>query len=95
MAVAADILWAAVAAYAIWRWAAVADRWLDRTHPTLPLAPEDTKVPEDLVALAMTESETWAQEELLKAMKEKYDLYGDWNRVRLAFGVGAWAGESA
>lgn len=88
MAVAANILWAAVAAYAIWRWAAVADRWLDRTHPTLPPAPEDTKVPEDLVALAMTESEAWAQEETIKAMRERYETCRDWNMVRSAFGVG-------
>lgn len=58
-------------------------------------APDGVVVPEDLVAVALTESEPWAQEEMLKAMREKYKVYGDWNRVRSAFGVGAWAGGDA
>ena len=90
----ADLTWPLAVVVAVYR---LATAW-ERFSPPLPQeipAPEGVVVPEDLVAVAMTESETWAQEELLKAMKEKYDLYGDWNRVRSAFGVGAWAGESA
>jgi hypothetical protein len=41
------------------------------------------------MALAMTHSETWAQEDTLKAIRERYEQLQDWNRVRSAFGVGS------
>ena len=82
------VCWPAVAVYAVWRWAAVADRWLDRVRPVLPPAPQEADVPEDLVALALTHSEAWAQEDTLKAMRERYAELKDWQKVRFAFGVG-------
>ena len=88
------ITWPVAVVIAVYRLATARERFA----PPLPqeiAAPEGVVVPEDLVALALTESEPWAQEEMLKAMKEKYELHGDWNRVRSAFGVGAWAGGDA
>jgi hypothetical protein len=49
---------------------------------------EDVEIPEDLVALAMTHSEGWAQEDTIKAIRERYEQLRDWNRVRSAFGIG-------
>jgi len=45
-------------------------------------------VPEDLMALAMQENEMWAQEELMRVIRERYEMYRDWNRVRSAMGLG-------
>jgi len=45
-------------------------------------------VPDDLVAVAMQENEAWAQEEVLRAITERYEKLNDWNKVRFAMGVG-------
>jgi hypothetical protein len=88
-----DITWPLALVVVAYR---VASAWERISVPVSPeiAAPDGVVVPEDLVAVALTESEPWAQEEMLKAMREKYELYGDWNRVRSAFGVGAWAGDT-
>ena len=80
------LIWAGVAMYAIAQaMDAVALFAPDRTanQPDAPV-----EVPEDLVALAMTEQEAWAQEETIRAMRERYEALKDWNLVRAAFGVG-------
>jgi len=54
----------------------------------LPAAPPpNTAIPSDLASLALQQSEAWAQEESLKAMRELYADVGDWNLVRMKFGV--------
>lgn len=50
--------------------------------------PYSTVVPEDLVAVAMQYPDGWAQEDMMKAIREKYDALRDWNLVRSAFNVG-------
>jgi len=50
--------------------------------------PEEVEVPEDLVAYAMQEREAWAQEEVLRAVRERYEELRDWNKVRSAVGIG-------
>jgi hypothetical protein len=50
--------------------------------------PVQEEIPEDLVALAMQENEAWAQEELLRVMRERYEELRDWNKVRSAVGIG-------
>jgi hypothetical protein len=87
MTVVGDILWPAAFAYAVWRFAAVAERWAPAAPDVAP-EPEDVEVPDDLVALALTHSETWAQEDTLKAMRERYADLKDWQKVRFAFGIG-------
>jgi len=80
------LIWAAVVTYAVIR---VADTLTlfapDRTmhQPSDPI-----EVPEDLVALAMTEQEAWAQEETIRAIRERYESLKDWQLVRAAFGIG-------
>lgn len=81
-------LWAAVATYGIWRLGNVAEAALAAWRPVAPGDGELIEVPADLIAVAMQESEAWAQEETLKAMRERYETLRDWNRVRAAFGVG-------
>lgn len=81
------LLWPGVGAYAVWRWAAVVERWAPARADLAP-DPKDAPVPDDLVALAMTHSEPWAQEDTLKAMRERYAELQDWQKVRFAFGVG-------
>jgi len=53
-----------------------------------PELDEAFDIPEDLLALSMQENESWAQEELVRVMREKYETYKDWNRVRTAMGLG-------
>lgn len=80
------LIWAAVAVYAITRGADVVGRFApDRSAQQVP---EAIEVPEDLVALAMTEQEAWAQEETIRAIRERYESLKDWQLVRAAFGIG-------
>lgn len=85
------LLWAAVAVYAVWRLSQVAEKWSPPQHTGAGKGTgwEAIPVPDDLMALAMTHSETWAQEDTLKAIRERYEQLQDWNRVRSAFGVGS------
>lgn len=82
----AHLLWAAVAVYGIYRLAQV----MERFAPVRPeaIVPEQVAVPEDLMAYAMSFSETWAQEDAMRAVHQSYDQWKDWNRVRAAMGIG-------
>jgi hypothetical protein len=71
---------------------AIADKWSEQKPKAA--APQDLiKVPEDLIALALNERETWAQEETLRAIRERYEDLQDWNAVRAAIGVAMREGE--
>ena len=78
------LLWVAVTAYAVWRLAAVAERFV----PTPPKDQAPVQVPHDLMAFALSHEEEWAQEDVMKAIRERYELTNDWNAVRMAFGIG-------
>lgn len=79
------VIWASVVMYVVHRALALVAAW-QAVRTVDPLAP--VEVPDDLIALANQERETWAQEETLRAMRERYEALGDWNLVRSAFGVG-------
>ena len=79
------LIWAGVALFTIHELRTFANEWT-AIKAIDPLAP--VEVPDDLVALANQERESWAQEETLRAMRERYEALGDWNLVRSAFGVG-------
>ncbi|MGA1677607.1 MAG: hypothetical protein ACO377_14420 [Pseudomonadales bacterium] len=81
------LLWAAVVVYAIHRLGDLAARFAP-ARPDAALPPAPAEVPEDLVAVANMEREPWAQEEVLRAIRERYEEVRDWNRVRAALGVG-------
>jgi hypothetical protein len=50
--------------------------------------PPPVEVPEDLQAVATQEQAGWAQEEVLRAIRERFEDLKDWNKVRSAFGIG-------
>lgn len=82
-----NLLWAAVAVYAVATAKTVVLPLLSKAQPAVKVE-EEVIIPEDLHALALSESETWAQEETLRAIRESYDIHKDWNRVRFAMGIG-------
>jgi hypothetical protein len=86
-AVLTAVIWAAVAVYAIRQAVAVAGQWAPLREKAIEDA-WDMTVPEDLLAVAMQYPEAWAQEDMMKVIREKYDTLRDWNLVRAAFGVG-------
>ncbi len=83
----AHLLWAAVTVYAIRQIGEIAVRFAP-ARPETALPPAPVEIPEDLVAVANQERESWAQEEVLRVIRERYDDLKDWNRVRAAVGVG-------
>lgn len=81
-------VWAGVVGYGIWRMALVLDRFAPvPTRASGKTADEEVAVPPDLVAVAMMESEPWAQDDMMRVIRERYRTFGDWNRVRAAVGV--------
>lgn len=83
------LLWAAVVVYALHRLSAVLERFAPvRPEEVAPAAESLVEIPEDLVAVAMQERESWAQEETLRAIRERFEDLRDWNKVRAAVGVG-------
>jgi hypothetical protein len=80
------LLWAAVAVYFVHTAAGVVREF--KAAPVAPVLPPPVEIPEDLVAVANQEREPWAQEEVLRSIRERYEDLRDWNRVRSAFGVG-------
>lgn len=83
-----QLLWVAVAAYAVHRFATAMERFAPNVPEAVPSLEPLVEIPEDLVAVAMQERESWAQEEVLRAIRERYEELRDWNRVRAGFGVG-------
>jgi hypothetical protein len=77
-------IWAGVAVYAIRTAATMVHAW----RPGVPASADAVEIPEDLVALAMAHRESWAQEDLLRVIRERYDELQDWNRVRAAMNIG-------
>lgn len=87
----AHVVWAAVVTYAVWRIALAAERIAAVFAPNRNAGADepDVIVPEDLIAFALSQSEQWAQEETLQAIRQSYDKWKDWNRVRASFGIGS------
>jgi hypothetical protein len=85
-------LWAGAFAYAAHRlavaWERVAALQVPPPASVPPTPIEVVEIPDDLLGVALQETEAWAQEEVIRAIREKYELFGDWNRVRSSFGVG-------
>jgi hypothetical protein len=86
MTLVGEILWPVALCWAVSRIASAVERFAPQ--PDEMAQDDDVEIPEDLVALAMTHSEGWAQEDTIKAIRERYEQLRDWNRVRSAFGIG-------
>jgi hypothetical protein len=82
-----EILWPLAFAYSAHTISAAIVKTFARP---IPLAPDSNavEVPDDLVAVSMQENEVWAQEEVLRAITERYEKLQDWNKVRFAMGIG-------
>lgn len=89
--------WVAVAAYGVWACRDVALRFVALATPPVPV--EDApliEIPADIEALAQQESALWAQDDVRKAARERYDALRTsalsdvdrWNLVRKALGIG-------
>jgi len=79
------LLWAAVVVYVVHRAMALAERFVPvRSDATEASA----SIPADLMAYAMSHSESWAQEDAVRAIQQSYEQWKDWNRVRSAMGIG-------
>lgn len=84
-----SVIWALVAVLFMGRLSGIAHRWLSIADPTeREEATKPVLVPDDLMGLAMGESEKWAQDSVLETIRERYDKLKDWNKVRAAVGVG-------
>ena len=82
-----QILWPAVFAYAIWRFAPIAERFAP--VPLGKTTPAQVVLPDDIIAWASEQSEPWAQDEHLQVAREKYLSVGQvWNKTRRALGIG-------
>jgi hypothetical protein len=89
LALLTTALWAGAVAFAAHRFAVAWERVAAlQVPPGAPTPRDAVVVPDDLLGVALQETETWAQEEVIRAIREKYELFGDWNRVRASFGVG-------
>lgn len=84
----ASLAWSAVAVLALVRLNALGHRWLSLRDATTQTA-ASVDIPNDLVGLAMGETEKWAQDATLDVIRQRYEMYKDWNKVRAAMGVGA------
>lgn len=90
MAVPPSLVWAFVAVLALWRTELLIRLFLGREDKRLAAAVSAVKVevPQDLQEVALEESEPWAREEALDAMRDLYRISGDWNTVRRHHSVG-------
>ena len=91
-----QLVWAGVVVFALVRGERLVRDWWAHRYPPVQLTEQDVEVPQDIVALAMRESEEWAQEQVLQTAKERYLKVQDasmpdaqkWNLVRRALGIG-------
>lgn len=87
MTVIVDLLWVAAFVFAVQRFSTVLSLFAPISNSE-ELKKFDLEVPNDLVAISLQENETWAQEEVMRVIKERFEALGDWNKVRTAMGVG-------
>ncbi len=92
----ASLFWVSLGVYAVRRADVAVHRWMDLSVPKAEAGVEPLEIPEDIVALAQTYGEAWAQEDVLKVARERFEATRDsaipahqrWNLVRKALGIG-------
>lgn len=83
------VLWPLVLVYGIYQCCATVKLFAPvRETEHVEEDPYTVRVPDDLVAVVLQYTDSWAQEDVMKAIREKYATLKDWNAVRSAFGVG-------
>jgi hypothetical protein len=83
-----EILWPVAFVIGVYRFSKTLELFSPDKVAKLKAIEPPATVPEDLVALALQENEPWAQEEVMRAVRERYEDLGDWNAVRSAMGIG-------
>lgn len=83
----ASLAWAAVAAFFVFAMFVNGSDWIVAAYGLEDDETASIDVPDDLSAIALGETEEWAQKAVIKVIHEKYALYKDWNKVRAAMGV--------
>ena len=83
----ASLAWTALAVLLVSRLDRFGHRWL--TQADVSTQSTVVEVPNDLLGLAMGETEKWAQDATLDVIRQRYETYKDWNKVRAAMGIGA------
>lgn len=83
-----EILWPVAFVIGVYRFSKTLELFSPDKVAKLKAIDPPATVPEDLVALALQENEPWAQEEVMRAVRERYEDLGDWNAVRSAMGIG-------
>ena len=83
-----EILWPVAFVIGVYRFSKTLELFSPDKVAKLKAIEPPAAVPEDLVALALQENEPWAQEEVMRAVRERYEDLGDWNAVRSAMGIG-------
>lgn len=74
------LLWVGFSVYLVERLLPFIGPLLTAKHPVPPKMTEP--MPASLVAIAEQESEPWAREQMLQAMREAYEDTRDWNTVQ-------------
>lgn len=87
----ADILWPVAFAFAAHRIAMSIERFAPKVEDAQADYPSLSEIPDDLLAVASQENESWAQEEVIRVIRERYEELKDWNKVRRAMGIGVIA----
>lgn len=85
----ADILWPIAFVVACYRIAKALEAFAPKADSSDEGEdPYSVDIPNDLLAIATAENEVWAQEEVVRVIRERYENLRDWNKVRAAMGVG-------
>lgn len=88
MIVIGDILWPIAFVVACYRLAKALEAFAPKVSESRDEDPYNAEIPDDLMAIAVTENEVWAQEEVVRVIRERYEDLRDWNKVRAAMGIG-------
>lgn len=75
------VLWPAVVAYAVWRLAPV---WQRFAPAPVGVTADDVAIPDDIIGYIAEFPDSWAQDDNMRFVREKYAEYKDWNKVRRA-----------
>ena len=84
----AEILWPIAFVVAAFRLSKALEAFAPRRSEKEEEDPYNVDIPNDLLAIATAENEVWAQEEVIRVIRERYENLRDWNKVRAAMGVG-------
>jgi hypothetical protein len=80
-----SLIWAAVVVYLVERLLPLVRPLFEAKHPK---PSQQVAIPGALLALANRESEDWAREQVMQAIREAYDDTQDWNMVSVRMGLG-------